>query len=72
MDHRQWHLWYDILENKKFDVKKIAENIERVYYCNKFDPFQMLGLKGSGYAPMFRIFFYLLLMNQARLVLGSS
>ena len=22
-DHRQWHLWYDILENKKFDVKNL-------------------------------------------------
>ena len=46
IDHRQWHLWYDILENKKFDVKKHAENIGCVYYCHKFDPFKCLVWRG--------------------------
>ena len=27
IDHRQWHLRYDILENKKFDVKKLIPKI---------------------------------------------
>ena len=46
IDHRQWHLWYDILENKKFDVKKLTENIGSVYYCHKFDPFKCLVWRG--------------------------
>ena len=46
IDHRQWHLWYHILENKKFDVKKITENIGSIYYCHKFDPFKCLVWRG--------------------------
>ena len=46
IDHRQWHLWYDILENKKTDVKKLTENIGSVYYCHKFDPFKCLVWRG--------------------------
>ena len=41
-------MWYDILENKKFDVKKLTENIESIYYCHKFDPFKRLAWKGLG------------------------
>ena len=36
IDHQQWHLPYDILENNKLDVEKLTKNIERVYYCNEF------------------------------------
>ena len=46
IDHRQWHLWYDILENEKFDVKKLTEKSEGVYYYNKFDPFKWLVKRG--------------------------
>ena len=35
-------LLHDILDDKKFGVEKLTENIERVYYCNKFDPFKCL------------------------------
>ena len=31
---------------KKCDVKKLTENIGRVYYCNKFDPFRCLVWSG--------------------------
>ena len=42
INHRQWRLWYEILKNKKFDVKKLTENIGKVYYCNIFDSFRFL------------------------------
>ena len=25
IDHGHWHLWYDILENKKFDLKNLPK-----------------------------------------------
>ena len=42
IDHQQWHLLYDILENKTSDVKKPTENIGSLCYCHEFDPFKSL------------------------------
>ena len=54
IDHRQWHLKYEILENKKFDVKKLTENIGSVYYCHKFDPIKCLVWRGLVMPLVFR------------------
>ena len=31
IDQRQWHLPYDILKNKKFDVKKLKSKISEEF-----------------------------------------
>ena len=31
MDHRQWHLLYDFLENKKFGVKNLIPKISEEF-----------------------------------------
>ena len=48
---RQWHLRYDILKNKKIDVKKLIPKISEEFSIVITRPLQMLGLKGSRYAP---------------------
>ena len=51
IDQRQQHLWYDILKNKKFYVKKLIPKIPEEFSIVIIWPLQMLGLKGSHHAP---------------------
>ena len=53
MDQQQWHLWYDILKNERFDVKKIISKISEEFSVVIIWPLQMIGLKVSCYAPGF-------------------
>ena len=52
MDQRQWHLRYNILKNKKFDVKKLILKISEEITIVIIWPLQMLILKGSRYVPV--------------------
>ena len=49
-----WHS-----RGKKIDVKKLTENIERVYYCIKFHPFKCLLWRGLATPPGVSVFFTL-------------
>ena len=51
MDQRQWHLRYDILKNKTFDVKKLKPKISEEFTIVIIWPLQMLRLKGSHCGP---------------------
>ena len=48
---RLWYLQYDILKNKKLDVKKVIPKISEGFTIVITRPLQMLGLKGSRDVP---------------------
>ena len=52
---RQWHSWYDILKNKKIDVKKLIPKISEEFTIVTTLRPQMLGFKGSRYAPVYYV-----------------
>ena len=52
----QCYLRYDILKNKKFDVKKLVPKISEEFTIVIIWSIQMLGLKGSRYAPAVHYF----------------
>ena len=45
IDHRQWHLWYDIDENKKSDVKELAKNMGSVNFTTSNAYFEGVSLR---------------------------
>ena len=55
IDHQQWHLRYEILENQNFDVEKLLSMKNEEFTVVIYLPLQMHGLKGSRRAPAFNV-----------------
>ena len=51
IDQPRWHLRYDILKNKSFDVKKLIPKIPEEFTIVIIKPLQMPSLKKFRYAP---------------------
>ena len=58
ISQRQRLLRYDVLKNKKLDVKKLIPKILEEFTIVITWPFQILGSKGSHYAPSFSMSFF--------------